>query len=105
MMARRIIFLIFFATFFCSSYAQDSKEGTGPKQKSIQSERKGRKADRREAREQRRKERAERKAIKKHHKRIQSKETLRQMMRTKRKSILLRQNKPVEKRSGRKKKV
>ena len=43
-MVKRILFFICFFSIFSNSFAQNEK-GTGPKEKSVQSERKGRKAD------------------------------------------------------------
>ncbi len=68
---------------FFSFKAQE--KGTGPKEKSVKSERKIRKELRIAAREKRRQERAERKAIKNYHKRLQTK-VVRKRMKASKKS-------------------
>ncbi len=60
---------------------------SGPKEKSLKSERRVRQELRKEAREKRRKERAERKAIKQYHKRLQTK-TVRKRMKASRKTAI-----------------
>jgi len=98
-----IINLLFFISFL-TAYSQE--KGTGPKEKSVSTQRKIQKKERFEAREKRRKEKAERKAIKKHHKRIQTKTVRKRMKKSKNKAILNHDNKrePFFKRLFKKKK-
>jgi len=80
---KKIALFIILSFAFFNLMAQE--KGTGPKEKSLKSERKVKKEMRFEAREKRRKERAERKAVKKYHKRLQTK-AVRKRMKTSKKS-------------------
>ncbi|MDP3556776.1 MAG: hypothetical protein Q8T03_05335 [Bacteroidota bacterium] len=104
MRIKQILFYIIFLSSFSAVYSQE--KGTGPKEKSINSERKLQKKARLEAREKRRQERAERKAIKKHHKRIQTKKVRKRMKKSKKQAQLNHDNKrePFFKRLFKKKK-
>jgi hypothetical protein len=88
---KKITYLFLFLCFLSPVVAQD--KGTGPKEKSFQSERKLRKLERKEAREKRKKEKAERKAIKKHHKRIQTKDVQKRMKKSRKRAIRNNDNK------------
>ena len=83
MRLRHILLLCLLAAFTLPMPAQS----TGPKEKSLKSERKVRQELRKEAREKRRKERAERKAIKQYHKRLQTKQ-VRKRMKSSRKTAI-----------------
>jgi hypothetical protein len=83
---KRLILFLIFVTFLLPVFSQE--KGTGPREKSIASERKARKKAKFEAREKRRKERAERKAIKKYHKRLQTKKVRKRMKQSKHQSKL-----------------
>ena len=98
-----IVFLLFLFSFFT---ALSQEKGTGPKEKSVSTQRKIQKKERFEAREKRRKEKAERKAIKKHHKRLQTKKVRKRMKQSKTKSNLNNDNlrEPFFKRLFKKKK-
>ncbi len=103
----KLILFTFFILYNALStpvFSQD--KGTGPKEKSFQSERKLRKALKKEAKEKRRKEKAEQKAIKKHHKRIQTKKVRKRMKSSKKTAIRNNENKrePFFKRLFKKKK-
>lgn len=87
---KRLIFFIVISTTSYSSFAQE--KGTGPKEKSIASQRKINKELRKEAREKRRKERAERKAIKAYHKRLQTKKVRKRMKQSKHSATLHNEN-------------
>ena len=65
-----------------------AQQPSGPREKTVKEELKTNKQLRKESREKRRLERAERKAILAHHKRIQSKRSLRSMKENRRKSSL-----------------
>ena len=87
---KKLIYLVLILLIPLSNLAQE--KGTGPKEKSIQSQRKLNKQLRKEAREQRRKERAERKAIKAYHKRLQTKKVRKRMKKSKRTATLHNEN-------------
>ena len=86
MKLKKIVYILLLLNFAVPFYGQDKSTGTGPKEKSIKSQRKIRKEDRREAREKRRKEKAEKKAIKAHHKRLQTKQVRKRMKKSKNKA-------------------
>ena len=86
MTLKKIIIYLLFLMWFSPTFSQE--KGTGPKEKSVSSQRKILKKARIEAREKRRKERAERKAIKKYHKRLQTKQVRKRMKKSKGKSVL-----------------
>ncbi len=65
-----------------------AQQPSGPREKTVKEELKTNKQLRKEAREKRRQERAEQKAIRAHHKRIQSKRSIRSMKENRRKSSL-----------------
>jgi hypothetical protein len=88
---KKIIFILLLFTFSLPYYGQD--KGTGPKEKSIASQRKLKKLERREAREKRKKERAERKAVKAYHKRLQTKTVRKRMKHSKKRATLNNENK------------
>ena len=98
-----VVFSLIFSISF-SSFAQE--KGTGPKEKSVASQRKVQKALRKEAREKRRKERAERKAIRAYHKRLQTKKVRKRMKKSKNKASMRNENRrePFYKRMFKKKK-
>lgn len=98
-----IICLLFISNF---PHVFPQEKGTGPKEKSVNTERKLQKKARLEAREKRRKEKAERKAIKKYHKRLQTKKVRKRMKKSKSQAILNNENKrePFFKRMFKKKK-
>jgi len=87
---RQIAFLIILS--FSLSNLEAQEKGTGPKEKSLKSQRKIRKELRLEAREKRRKERAERKAVKKYHKRLQTKAVRKRMKASKKSAIRYNEN-------------
>ena len=74
---KKLIYLVIIFNHSFQTLAQE--KGTGPKEKSIQSQRKINKQLRKEAREKKRIERAERKAIKAYHKRLQTKKVRKRM--------------------------
>jgi hypothetical protein len=98
--------LVFFLSTISISYSSFCQEkGTGPKEKSVASQRKINKQLRKEATEKRRKERAERKAIKAFHKRLQTKKVRIRMKKSKNKATLYNENRrePFYKRMFKKK--
>ncbi|MCW3078300.1 MAG: hypothetical protein JWO32_2909 [Bacteroidetes bacterium] len=104
MKIKRILYILLLLNFIVPVCAQD--KGTGPKEKSIASERKLRKLERKESREKRKKEKAERKAVKAHHKRLQTKTVQKRMKQSKKRATLNNENKrePFFKRWFKKKK-
>jgi hypothetical protein len=103
---KKLIFVFIAICTLKSTPLFSQEKGTGPKEKSFQSERKIRKALKKEAKEKRRKEKAEQKAIKKHHKRIQTKKVRKRMKSSKKTAIRNNENKrdPFFKRLFKKKK-
>ncbi len=88
---RRLTLIILSCLALHTMPAQD--KGTGPKEKTLKSERKVRRELRAEAKEKRRKERAERKAVKNYHKRLQTKEVRKRMKASRKTAIRHNQNK------------
>ncbi len=101
---KKLTYLLVILLIPLSTLAQE--KGTGPKEKTFQSQRKLNKQLRKEAREQRRKERAERKAIKAYHKRLQTKKVRKRMKSSKHTATLHNENRrePFYKRLFKKKK-
>ncbi|MES2681105.1 MAG: hypothetical protein V4635_14520 [Bacteroidota bacterium] len=91
MRLRQIALLILSCLILSDIQAQE--KSTGPKEKSLKSERKMRKELRFAAAEKRRKERAERKAVKKYHKRLQTKTVRKRMKASKKSAIRYNENK------------
>jgi hypothetical protein len=77
----------------CLFFFVNPAQNSGPKEKSLKSERKVRRELRAEAKEKRRKERAEKKAIKKYHKRLQTKKVRKRMKASRKTAIRNHDNK------------
>jgi len=91
MRSKRIAFVIFIV--LACLFANAQAKSTGPKEKSIKSQRKIRKELRFVATEKRRKERAEKKAIKQYHKKLQTKAVRKRMKASKKTAIRYNDNK------------